>query len=93
MEKIFYRVRSGDTVESIAEKFFTSPSLIIFSNRLMSEIKEGDVLFIPRGKIVYKVRLFDTLETLSAKFGVSEKRILELNRVPYIYVGQNLIIE
>ena len=45
MEKFFYRVNQGETVQSVAKKFNLSPISIIKDNYLKDEIQAGDVGF------------------------------------------------
>ena len=49
---IMYNVRAGDSLESIAEQYGTTPSRIITVNELFSEnLKAGLSLFIPGGRM------------------------------------------
>ena len=93
MKKIFYRVQSGDSVQSVAEQFDTSPTLIIKDNNLTSDIETGDLIIISQsGGKTYTVQPTDTLFSISQKFGVPEQKILSDNAVPYIFFGLKIII-
>lgn len=93
MKNFFYRVSSGETLLSVAQKTGLPAPLIIKTNRLKREICEGDLLFIekPDG-ILYKVQPFDTIESVAEKFGVSENYLLEKNGVEYLFYGLTIII-
>ena len=76
MKKIFYRVQSGDSVQSVAERFGTSPTLLIKDNNLTCDIEAGDLLIVqPVNGVSYKVQPTDTLVSLSEKFGVPQDKI------------------
>ena len=54
---IYYSVKAGDTLESIAEKYNTSASHIVTANELFSDvIKPNDNLFIPSAKMDWLTR-------------------------------------
>jgi spore germination protein YaaH len=93
MEKFFYRVNKGETVQSVAKKFNVSPISIIKDNGLKEEIEQGDVLCICRGKQkIYFAGPTDTVSTIAEKFSVSEEKIRIDNPVPYVFYGLGVII-
>ena len=88
-----YRVENGDTLFSLAEKFHTTPSAIIFFNSLTNELQCGELVYIEKtdGR-PYFVAPGDTLELIADKFGVQIDRILIKNKTDAIYVGQKIYI-
>ncbi len=95
-----YRVKKGDTLSEIAQKFNVTVEDIIEANNLKYPyvIYAGQKLKIPVGRKEYKyyrVRSGDTLSEIAQKFGVSIKDIIRANNLkrPYIIrVGQILRI-
>ncbi len=55
---IFYKVKPGETIESIAKRFKVSAEDIININELSDEsLKEGEDIFIPKGRFDLKQRI------------------------------------
>lgn len=73
-----YRVRSGDTLKSIAAKFDISVNTIKWENKLASNrIKPGQVLKIPPVTgVVHKVKLGDNIYKIAKKYGVDPQAII-----------------
>lgn len=93
MKKFFYRVNSGDTLVSVAEKFSLPITSLIKLNALSSDISEGDLLYVESTEqTLYRVKPFDTAESLGEKFGVPPEKILSDNGVPYLFYGLLIII-
>ena len=93
MEKFFYRVNQGETLQSIAKKFNLSPISIIKDNGLKEEIQAGDVLcLIKQNHEIYFAEPFDTFRTIAKKFSVSEELLKDKNPVPYVFYGLGVII-
>ena len=91
---IIYFVKQGETLSSIADKFKTTKEIIIEDNQL-TEVEEGDILWIrKRNMSVYVVKPADTLQKVAQKNGVSEAHIREVNKLKSdsLYVGQKIII-
>lgn len=97
---IEYRIRSGDTLIQIAQRFGTSARRLqaINSIRNPRRIYPGQVLVIAgsgnRPKR-YRVHRGDTLSTIAAKFGISVSRLSDLNEIRdpnQIFLGQSLLI-
>jgi len=101
-EIIEYRVRPGDTVSTIAEKFGVSVDTIRWENDLKSvkDIKPDQVLrILPVTGVLHKVRHGDTIYSIAKKYQVDPQAIVDW---PYnsfandetfaLAVGQELII-
>jgi murein DD-endopeptidase MepM/ murein hydrolase activator NlpD len=92
-----YKVRSGDTLSAIANRFGVSMMTLWWANKLKSkdDLHVGQVLRIPPvSGLVVTVSSTDTLDTLAAKYDVKPARILALNDLkdPTLVVGQVLIL-
>jgi murein DD-endopeptidase MepM/ murein hydrolase activator NlpD len=92
-----YKVKSGDTLVGIAQKFGVSMMSLWWANDLKSkdDLHIGQVLDIPpvTGLIV-TVTAADTLESLADEYNVNGEDILVTNGVedPNLVVGQVLVI-
>ncbi len=93
MKKIFYRVKKGDSLLSIAREFETPVFSIIKNNYLDSEVQEGDMLLVVKPKKCYKVEPFDTYYSISQKFGIKEEELKNINQISYLFYGLNIAIE
>lgn len=103
---IYYRVRRGDTLSEIAQKYGVSVKTLKRVNRLRSsKIYAGQLLKIPVARkggkrkvvytyVTYRVRRGDTLIKIARRFGVSYKKIMRINglKSTRIRVGQRLKI-
>ena len=92
-----YRVRSGDSLTGIANKFDVSMMTIWWANSLKSkdDLHVGQVLTIPPVTgLVVTVAPTDTLASIAARFGVETADILTENGIdePNLVVGQVLVI-
>ncbi|MBA2381111.1 MAG: M23 family metallopeptidase [Chloroflexi bacterium] len=92
-----YRVRSGDTLTGIANKFDVSMMTVWWANHLKAkdDLHIGQTLTIPPvSGVVVTVTAADTLETLAMKFGVEPADIIDTNQLadPNLVVGQTLTI-
>jgi murein DD-endopeptidase MepM/ murein hydrolase activator NlpD len=92
-----YRVKSGDTLTTVAHKFGISMMTLWWANNLKSKdaLHVGQQLQIPTvNGVVVTVKETDTLASLAAQFDVSEAKIIELNGLsdPTLVVGQVLVI-
>ena len=95
----YYRVRRGDNLTEIAQKFGTTVRRIKSKNRLRSgKILVGQRLRMPASKAqkrkYYVVRRGDNLTRIAQRFGVSIKHLLRINRLKnqIIYPRQKIII-
>ena len=88
MEKFFYRVKTGDTLLSVANGFFIPPSVVISDNGLTGEISAGDILLLRKCERVYRVGPLDTEKSIAEKFERSPFELKAKNGVPYFFFGQ-----
>jgi murein DD-endopeptidase MepM/ murein hydrolase activator NlpD len=82
MDVTTYKVKRGDTLSTIAEKFDLKTDTIAWANDLESAhvIKPGMVLKIPPGDgVLHKVEGGDTLSDLASKYKASEQAIADVN--------------
>lgn len=98
-EIIDYKVESGDTLSSIAQKFGISSDTIRWANDLTGDaIKPGQLLkILPVIGVSYTVKTGDTLESVAKKFSAEQQPILDFpfNDIPddlSLVAGQLLII-
>lgn len=98
-ETIDYKVESGDTLSSIAQKFGVSTDTIRWTNDLTGDsITPGQILkILPVTGVAYIVKSGDTLASVAKKFSAEQQAILDypFNDIPddfSLKVGQLLII-
>jgi murein DD-endopeptidase MepM/ murein hydrolase activator NlpD len=92
-----YRVKSGDTLTTIARQYGVSMMTLWWANKLTSKdsLHIGQVLRIPTvDGVVITVTATDTLDSLAAKYHVDPSEIIQLNGLadPTLVVGQVLLI-
>lgn len=76
-----YKVKPGDTLSSIADKFGVSTNSIRWSNDIEGfSVSTGDKLRIPPiNGIVYKVASGDTLASLAEDYDIAKSKIVRYN--------------
>ncbi len=92
-----YKVKSGDTLVTIAQKFDVSMMTLWWANKLSSknDLHIGQVLRIPPVTgLVVTVKDTDTMESLAGQYGVKAAKVIELNGLddPTLVVGQTLVL-
>jgi murein DD-endopeptidase MepM/ murein hydrolase activator NlpD len=92
-----YKVRSGDTLTGIANKFDVSMMTIWWANKLKSkdDLHMGQVLTIPPvSGLVVTVKAGDTLTSIADRYSVEPNDILTENGIedPNLVVGQVLVV-
>ncbi len=93
MKKFFYRVSTGDTLTSIADRFNVPVTLLIYENNLDSEVELGDMLYVQSEEcLLYTVQPTDTLQSVAQKFNVDEDKIRLNNHVDYLFYGLKIKI-
>lgn len=99
-EIVEYKVETGDTVSSIAQKFDISADTIKWANDItdVNQVKPGQVLkILPITGVSHVVKEGDTLESVAKKYSAEPQAILDFpfNDVPddfKLKVGQLLIV-
>lgn len=92
-EVIEYRVKSGDTISSIARRNQISVDSILAANHLTasSRIRPGDRLkILPVTGVMHLVRRGDTIGKIAKIYGVKEEEIVAFNKLARS--GKNLIV-
>ena len=91
-----YRIKKGDTLRKIANRFGVKVKILTAYNRLGRFLHIGQKLFIPlNSKVInYRVKNGDSLGVIARKFGISYKKIMAFNNLKssFIKVGQLLKI-
>jgi murein DD-endopeptidase MepM/ murein hydrolase activator NlpD len=92
-----YRVKSGDTLVTVARKFGVKMMTLWWANDLKSKdaLHVGQILRIPTvNGLVVTVKESDTLASLAAQYGLTESEIIDLNNLadPTLVVGQVLVL-
>ena len=92
-----YKVKSGDTLVTIAHKFNVSMMTLWWANKLTSKdaLHIGQSLRIPPvSGLVVTVKDTDTLDSLAVQYHVKAARVIELNGLddPTLVVGQTLVL-
>ncbi len=92
-----YKVKSGDTISSIAGKFGVSINTVIWANNLdrKGALVVGDVLAIlPVSGIQYTVRKGDTISDIATKYGSEISDIRDYNDISdkTLIAGKKIII-
>lgn len=93
VKNVFYTVKNGDTLESIAKKFGVSKKYIVKNN--IADIYKGLMLYLPETNFkTYTVQPFDTLEKISEKCSISVDDLMSKNGLDneYVFVGQKLFV-
>jgi LysM repeat protein len=100
-----YEVKPGDTLASIADKFFTDAETVRRLNYILGDdIRVGQRLVVPKLEptplptaepFTYTVEAGDSLGALALKFNVDAKEIMRANDISdpnALRVGQNIVI-
>ena len=97
-EIIEYRVQSGDTVSSVAEKFGISLETLIWANDLTknSKLKNGQTLIIlPISGVLHYVKKGENLSQVAQNYKSEVSKIVAFNELANeddIYIGDILVI-
>jgi len=95
-----YIVEYGDTLYSIARKFNTTVSIILYFNPNINPnaIYPGQTIFIaesPPEAIIYTVKQGDTLYSIARRYGTSVQNLIIFNYLSspdLIFEGQQLVV-
>lgn len=92
-EKFVYRVEKGDTLHSVANKFHTTPQLLIDINFLTEEPLVGELLAVEAiDGDEYVVRPGDDLHSIC---GGDERRVEAVklkNHTDFVFVGMKIVV-
>ena len=90
---MIYLFEAGDTLESVAIKFNTTPRNIAVKNNLSSYPEKGDLLSLCKesGKL-YKVNINDTIQSICKRENISINDFTQKNNINYVYINQIVII-
>lgn len=88
-QHVIHRVRSGETLSTIASRYGVSIAQLKMTNRIRTNlIRPGQRLRIPFGGVdavsdtkIYTVKAGDTLSTIASRYGVSAVRLKRANRL------------
>lgn len=88
-QHVIHRVRAGETLSQIAERYGVSIAQLKMTNRIRTNlIRPGQRLRIPFGGVdavsdtkIYTVKAGDTLSTIASRYGVSVVRLKRANRL------------
>ena len=84
----FYRVKRGQTINTVASTFGVSPALLALENGISGELSGGEVLKLPPRGNVYTVRGGESKTQLCG----SPERFFELNGTAAFYPGQKVVL-
>ena len=86
---MYYRVKRGQTIHTIAKAYDLPPRLLAAANNLEREVEEGQVLLIPqREGHLYVVRGGESKSMLCGSPEAFEKK----NGTKWLYVGQLVVL-
>ena len=97
-EIIYYTVKPGDTISTIADEFSISVNTILWENNLSaySLIRPGNKLTIlPTTGVTHNVARGENIGQIAKKYGIEENKIIEANNLTEtdkLAVGKKLII-
>ena len=95
---IVYEVQKGDTLNSIAIKYKTTPNTILWANAIdnADSISPGDKLFIlPVSGVTYTVKQGDNIDQIAEKYKSTRDKIIAFNELPAkgdLTVGDQIVI-
>ena len=88
---LLYRVKTGETIESICAKFNTTRHQIIKDNPYNIEIHAGSLLYISNcNKKIYIVQPTDSINKIAQKLGKTESEIRKIVNGEVVFIGQIL---
>lgn len=96
----FYKIKSGDTLKSIADRFNTSVDKLQEINHLyLDELRVGMDIVIPKDKEqyfnLYTIEAGDSLYKIAQKYNINPTLLASLNGLDmeeYIYPNQEIMI-
>lgn len=101
-DRIIYRVRRGDTLSELAQKYHTTVRHLVYLNNIKNQnlIYTGEELIISYNRInenqtTYQVKWGDTLSEIAKKYHTTVEHLVELNKIKnknFIYAGEMILI-
>lgn len=94
---IIHVVKSGDTIDRLAQQYGVSTNAIVRANGLENpnRLVIGLALIIPSPYLRYTVRSGDTIDAIARRNGTNVQELMQLNHLTSptsIYPGQRLIV-
>lgn len=93
MNDFFYRVKKGESIDSVSDKFFIPEYYIIGKNNLKCDLYEGQIILLKKGGSVYVVKMGETLDKILEKFNLSKENFYNLNYTFTIFPDQKIYID
>jgi len=94
-KNFIYKVKNGETLNDISNKFKVIESKLIEDNNLVSKtLIEGDLLYIScQNALIYVVKPMDNLDKIARKLNVTKEFLIEKNNLKSskLFIGQKLI--
>ncbi len=88
---LFYKVKSGETLADVCQKFKVDEYSIKMLNKKTS-IQPFDVVLIPKPyEHMYVVKPLDTYEKIAKELGVSVEKIKEVTKGKKMFIGQRIV--
>lgn len=96
-----YRVKENESIDTIAQKFHTSPAYILDINNMYfnESLRAGMDIIVPKNKEqyfdTYTINKGDTLYAIGRKYNVNPELLAALNGIDmddYIYPNQILLL-
>ncbi len=92
-DKFIYKVESGDTLFSLAEKFCSTVQAIVAENSLDGELERGQLIIIPKLKGVKRiVRPKEDVYDIADGDEKLAFEIMKKNEIRFVYVGQTIYV-
>lgn len=95
-KNFIYRVKEGETLLDISNKFKILESKLMEDNSLTSKtLLKGDLLYIScQNALIYVVKPLENLTTIANKLNVTKESIIEKNNLKStnLFIGQKLVI-
>ena len=95
-KNFIYKVKNGETLQDISNKFKVLESTLMQENNLTSKtLLNGDLLYIScQNALIYIVKPLDNLDKISNKLNVTKEFLIEKNNLKStkLFIGQKLIV-
>ena len=101
-DKIVYRIKKGDTLSELAQKYHTTVRHLVYLNNIKNAnlIYVGEKVIISYNRInekqkTYQIRWGDTLSEIAKRYQTTVNHLVELNKIKnknLIYAGEMILI-